>query len=118
LDDHLLPGLCKQLEGEHDYGAFVHKEDRHTRNNVMKLSRFDYAVLEETNEYVPIVNARFHLQAGGFGRTMIRNLVGFVVDLSRGKVDAKHVADIWSPENANLVCAAPASGLCLEKVWL
>jgi hypothetical protein len=58
----------------------LHRSDRLTRDNVKKL-KFDMEIVSETSEAVPAVTARFRLKAHGFGRSMIHNLVGFVVDV-------------------------------------
>jgi tRNA U38,U39,U40 pseudouridine synthase TruA len=49
---------------------------------------------------------------------MVRNLIGFVVDVSRGDLEMSNVDTVLSgtDEASNLVNASPASGLCLEKV--
>lgn len=117
LDDSLIPSLCQKLTGDHDYSAFIHRSDRLTRDNVKKLTKFDLEIVSETSEAVPAVTARFRLEARGFGRSMVRNLVGYVVDVSRGNVDASEVEQMWTAAKADLVNAAPASGLCLEQVW-
>jgi len=115
LDDSQLPSLCAQLTGNHDYSAFIHKDDRAKRSYLIALKSFDVVMIHETSDQ--IVTVQFRLEAKGFGRSMVRNLVGFVVDVSRGHVDANVVGEIWSADNADLVHSAPASGLCLEKVW-
>ena len=49
---------------------------------------------------------------------MVRNLVGFLVDLCRGEVDESIFEDLWSGSDAiaKKVQSAPACGLCLEHV--
>jgi tRNA pseudouridine38-40 synthase len=117
LDDGFIPSLCEILAGNHDYSAFIHKSDRFTHNNLKDLTKFDFEVIQETPEEIPAVTGRFRLQAKGFGRSMVRNLIGFVVDVSRGVIDANEAKGIWTADKANMVNAAPASGLCLEQVW-
>ena len=117
LNDTIIPSLCHKLTGTHDYSAFIHKSDRQNHNNVKDVTRFDFELLQETLEHVPTITARFCLEARGFGRSMVRNLVGFVVDVSRANIDVDEVDGMWTAAKAGLVHAAPASGLCLEKVW-
>ena len=84
----------------------------------MQLNKFDVVTLQESKEEVPVVTVKFLLEAKGFRRAMVRNLIGFVVDVSRGDLDMNHVDTVLSgtDEASNLVNASPASGLCLEKV--
>lgn len=117
LDDTMIQSVCHKLTGTHDYSAFIHKSDRQNHNNVKDVTQFELEVLQETCEHVPIITARFWLEARGFGRSMVRNLVGFVVDVSRGMIDIEKVEQMWTAANAGLVNAAPATGLCLEQVW-
>ena len=118
LEDSQLQVFCQALSGQHDFYAFVHKEERRKQSNCLHLQTFHYHVLDETNEPAPIVTIQFILEAKGFRRTMVRNLVGFVVDLCRGAVPLLDL--VWEANEvaASLVQAAPASGLCLEKVWM
>jgi len=123
LDDRHMRTYCRTLSGQHDYYAFVHKEERKTqRCHKMTLTAFDYHVLDETsNEVAPVLTVQFVLEAAGFRRTMVRNLIGFVVDLCRGAIHAPltSLEKVWDAnENAAaLIHAAPASGLCLERVY-
>lgn len=118
LNDDVLVELCQQLQGLHDFSCFVHKEERRKRDNVMELSKFDVEVMEESSEEAPAVTVKFLLEAKGFRRTMVRNLIGFVVDVCRGKIEMDQVDTVLTgtDEAAELVNAAPACGLCLVKV--
>jgi tRNA U38,U39,U40 pseudouridine synthase TruA len=77
----------------------------------------------------PVVNATFTLSAKGFHRCMVRNLVGFAVDVARGVRNLEDIAtlllktsrdnDSTSDSLANnigIVNAAPACGLSLATV--
>jgi tRNA U38,U39,U40 pseudouridine synthase TruA len=48
----------------------------------------------------------------------VRNLIGFVVDVSRGDLEMSNVDTVLlgTDEASNLVNSSPASGLCVEKV--
>ena len=54
----------------------------------------------------------------GFRRSMVRNLIGFLVDVSRGQVDESIFKELWSGDDAVAlkINSAPACGLCLEHV--
>ena len=77
----------------------------------------------------PAVNAIFTLSAKGFHRSMVRNLVGFAVDVARGmrsledipmlllKTKHDNYGKSYSLANySGLVNSAPACGLCLAEV--
>jgi len=118
LDDSNLTKYCQLLTGEHDYSAFVHKRSRREKDNVLTVDAFTYTCLEETKEDAPVVTIQFQVEAKGFRRGMVRNLVGFVVDLCRGEVSESIFDTIWSgtDEAALAVHSAPPFGLCLEHV--
>lgn len=118
LSDTNMERYCQLLTGEHDYSAFVHKRSRREKENVLTVARFTYDCLEKTKEAVPVLTIRFQVEAKGFRRGMVRNLVGFVVDLCRGQLDESIFETIWSgtDEAARSVNSAPPFGLCLEQV--
>jgi len=58
-----------------------------------------------------------HIQADGFLRFMVRNIVGTLVEIGRGKMEPKQLKSIMAARDRNLAAAtAPAQGLCLVKV--
>ena len=113
-----------------------------------EIDLFEFNVVEsdegegegENSMLPPIVNATFTLSAKGFHRSMVRNLIGFAVDVARGirslddipilllksdggnsRTTANNLAfdDGKSNSLANysgMVNSAPACGLCLAKV--
>jgi tRNA pseudouridine(38-40) synthase len=149
LDLKNLQSICQKLHGAHDYSSFVHKEDRSQKDNTLTVTRLDFEILQEikqqcydqtillqpkdeshdgnhsnhqedTTTSPVVIVGRFVVEAKGFRRTMVRNLVGFAVDVARGvqSQEKKDMEEIWngSPEAAARVNAAPACGLCLEFV--
>lgn len=136
LDDSILSKICQQLKGEHNYSAFVHKAARAEKDNTLTVSRFDFEIVQDhevppslfldphingnniDEEKAPIlVLGRFIVEGQGFRRQMVRNLVGFVVDVARGK-ETFETDSLWtgSTEAAARVHSAPSTGLCLEFV--
>ncbi|KAL7531323.1 hypothetical protein ACHAXR_003978 [Thalassiosira sp. AJA248-18] len=165
LDPTLMRRACNAFVGRHDFVNFVHKAERKKTNKQQtgesihhvsgtaekKKSPHEIDLLEfkvgmsqpekeedssSTLIIPPVINATFTLRAKGFHRSMVRNLVGFVVDVARGlrSVDdipallltAKEITpeDGCSISNksrgelllASMVNSAPACGLCLAKV--
>jgi tRNA pseudouridine38-40 synthase len=118
LDDSKMRMYCHQLTGEHDYSAFVQRQSRRENSNVLTVESFDYEVLDDKGGDAPVVIVRFQVIAKGFRRGMVRNLVGFVVDLCRGHVSETVFESIWNgtDEVGGFVHSAPPFGLCLEHV--
>jgi tRNA pseudouridine38-40 synthase len=128
-----LPTICKELQGQHDFSCFIHAKDRHRPggDNVMTLNTCRFQLSGPTTDMdsdgepdndddgtFGIVNCKFTFEAKGFRRSMVRNLVGFIVDVGRGLRNMDDFTAIWTgtDEAAKLVCSSPASGLCLAKV--
>lgn len=140
-DQQLLPEVCRRLSGTHDYSAFVHKAARDEKDNTLTVSRLQFEVLQEyelpslylvepspptddtgelqqQREEMQIVLGRFVVEGQRFRRTMVRNLVGFAVDVAKGKQEML-TESFWSTpvvEAAKQVHSAPPTGLCLEFV--
>lgn len=144
LDPTLLRQACNAFVGRHDFFNFVHKEERKKTNKCTEnanndkspheIDLFEFKVdtqpekEEDPTLLPPVINATFCLKAKGFHRSMVRNLVGFVVDVSRGLCSVDDIpvllmgkkAEKWpvSSDNKSLVSmvnSAPACGLCLAK---
>lgn len=59
----------------------------------------------------------FSFTGDGFLRQMVRNLVGTLVEVARGKISTDGISQILAAKDRNLAAAsAPACGLFLEKV--
>jgi tRNA pseudouridine38-40 synthase len=139
LDNDKLQAACRVLLGTHDYSAFIHKEARRQKDNRLTINRFDMEVLEEyryqepslylvndsnnnnddDDDKISIVLARFLVEGERFRRTMVRNLIGFLVEVGRGKETLDDMdSTIWTGSDAaaDRIPTAPASGLCLEFV--
>ena len=121
LDDTKLKEYCELLTGAHDYSAFVHKQARKIRDNHMTVDRIDYERVKFRDDVVPIWEVRFVVEAKGFGRSQVRNMVGFLVDACRGLFKDQERSSDWlwreDPEIlAKQINSAPACGLCLEHV--
>lgn len=123
LDDSKLEDYCKLLSGDHDFTAFVHKNCRTERDNCKPVTRFACKHLQTAVQEggATVCDVRFEVESQGFGRSQIRNFVGFIVDLCRGSIqDYDTVEDwLWKTDPAkvsNMINAAPACGLCLEWV--
>ncbi|KAL3811064.1 hypothetical protein ACHAXA_009012 [Cyclostephanos tholiformis] len=115
-------------------GCVDQTESRESRPPPHEIDLIEFKVVEsdedewEVNEdqciLPPVVNATFTLSAKGFHRSMVRNLVGFAVDVARGVRSIEDIPmlllktsrDNDSTLDNGIVNAAPACGLSLAKV--
>lgn len=119
LDNHKIEDFCKVFSGSRDYTLFVHKKAQNTRNNKMTVNRFDCKRKLLTDGISPIWEIKFILESKGFGRSQVRNMVGWIVDCCRGAIkyqDASSSDSIWNELQRTHIHAAPACGLMLEHV--
>lgn len=119
-DQETLANLLDNLRGNHDFSAFCHKSDRHSgRDHTMNL-KIKKTVVTETGEEAPAVVLRLEFTSKGFGRQMIRNLVGFIVDVCRGEIGEVDWDGVWQANGdmTKVIHCAPPLGLCLETVEL
>jgi tRNA pseudouridine38-40 synthase len=95
--------------GSHDFRAFegAGSPRSHTIRNVFKAS-----LTEEKNGYVI-----FEIEADGFLRYMVRNIVGALVEVGLGKITPEDVKQILeSKDRTRAPATAPAHGLFLKRV--
>jgi tRNA pseudouridine(38-40) synthase len=132
---------CSSVTNCSDAHGGVHESERknsHPPPHEIDLIEFkivesdeseDDDVEEDRSFLPPVVNATFTLSAKGFHRCMVRNLVGFAVDVARG---VRRLEDIPTlllktsrdndstsdslANNIGIVNAAPACGLSLTTV--
>ena len=121
LDDSKLDEFCRMLTGYHDYSVFVHKRARNEKSNVLELKKLSCEFVQKSDdEEAPVLTTKFVFEAKGFRRSMVRNLVGFLIDLCRGELEESIFEEIWSASDVNATArklnSSPACGLCLEHV--
>ena len=97
------------LEGEHDFTSF-----QATGSNVRNSVRTIYSA--------KITSSKAHIwaitiEANGFLRHMVRNIVGTLVEVGRGKlIGEKFSGVITARDRTQAGMTAPAHGLCLLEV--
>jgi len=99
----------QHLLGEHDFRAFCDAgaEDPHY------LSRIELLEWEETEERIKMI-----IRANRFLRSMVRIIVGTMIDVGRGKLTPAQVKEILdSRKRTEASFTAPPHGLFLEKVF-
>jgi len=97
------------LIGSHDFKAFegAGSPRAHTTRNVFKAR-----LVEEPDGYLA-----FEIEADGFLRFMVRNIVGTLVDVGLGKISPADFKGILESKDRDQAGAtAPAHGLFLKNV--
>lgn len=99
---------AKHLIGRHDFTSFQTK-DSPLKNAVRRI---EYITIKREGDLVYI-----DIEADGFLYNMVRNIVGTLIDVGRGKFTAENVKEILAKKDKRS-CGptAAAKGLCLIKV--
>jgi tRNA pseudouridine38-40 synthase len=108
LDVDAMREAAALLVGEHDFSAFRSAECQ-AKSPVRTLHSLDIACRDERIDFV--------LRANAFLQHMVRNIVGTLVYVGKGKHAARWVSEVL--ESRDRARAAPtfaAEGLCLEGV--
>ena len=109
LDILAMQSAISYIIGSHDFKAFegAGSPRAHTNRHVMAADLF------ESDNRVLI----FRIEANGFLRFMVRNIVGTLVDVGLGKTAPAEFKQILKSRDRNRAGAtAPARGLCLMEV--
>jgi tRNA pseudouridine38-40 synthase len=111
-----IKNCLKLLEGTHDFSSFENSGSRDKsicsgRGAVRTIYR---AELIE----VPPLQLIFQFSGDGFLRNMIRNFVGTLLEVGRGKISTESFLGILQAKNRTMAAAtAPAHGLSLKNVF-
>ena len=109
LDLVSMRHAARHIIGSHDFKAFegTGSPRSHTTRCVMKAD-----IVEQENGFIV-----FEVEADGFLRFMVRNIVGTLVDVGLGKITTNDFKKILLSENRSMAGAtAPPHGLFLMKV--
>jgi len=109
LDVEKMRQCISLLEGRHDFSSF-RSTGSGNMNPVREMIRTEIRGSE--NGILTFV-----FEANGFLRHMIRNIVGTVVDVGRGRLSVEEFSDIFqSRDRTQAGLKAPAQGLFLDMV--
>lgn len=110
LDDEAMNLAMQQLIGRHDYSAFKASGSVENINPVRTIFEADCSRMGD------ILTIRFY--GDGFLYHMVRNLVGTVVNVGKGKTSQQQFAEIFaSLDRRKAGVTAPPQGLYLKKVF-
>lgn len=109
LDLSLMEQAAGYLIGRHDFSCFCatgsHVKDRTRTVTAVNINRDEEGLLEIT------------IEAQGFLKYMVRNIVGTLVEIGRGKRMPSEMKEIIESQNRNIAgVTAPARGLYLKEV--
>jgi tRNA pseudouridine38-40 synthase len=109
LDPDTMQEAAQRLVGEKNFASFQ-AADADTSNPVREVFRADWFVGK-----APFLC--FAIEAGGFLKQMVRNIVGTLVDVGRGKISIGEFERILKAEDRRQArMTAPPQGLFLVKV--
>ena len=108
LDVRLMRKGARYLTGRHDFTSFRTKDGRE-KDSVRTVR---HITIEKKGDLIYI-----DIEANGFLYNMVRNIVGTLIDVARGKIAPEDVKRILDRRDKR-ACGptAAASGLCLIKV--
>lgn len=126
LDVVRMARAAKLFEGEHDFSSFAAAEGTvgEERSAMTSVSRggaeatlvrtiFTSRILRRTRTCTLI----YEVTGSGFLHHMVRNIVGTLVEVGRGKLEPADITRILQAHDRTLAGpTAPAQGLCLVKV--
>jgi tRNA pseudouridine38-40 synthase len=114
----LMNREAQTLVGEYDFRSFQ-GSDRVARKSMARITRISVKKLPGAG--IPFLKKSaqilFEIEAAGFLRSMVRNIVGTLVDIGRGKIPPgalKKILKAMDRRSAGM--CAPASGLYLAEV--
>jgi tRNA pseudouridine38-40 synthase len=108
LDPTLMKRGAKNIIGRHDFTSFRTKDG--AEKDAVRTVKYIKIKKEGDLVYIDI-------EADGFLYNMVRNIVGTLIEVGRGKFKVDHVAEIIKKKDKRL-CGptAPAKGLSLIRV--
>jgi len=103
-----MQAAARLLVGTYDFAAFATKgSDRET--TVRTVLRVDVGRYYE--------EIRIDVEGTGFLYNQVRNMVGTLIEIGRGRWEPEYISDILaSRDRSNAGPTAPARGLCLQWV--
>jgi tRNA pseudouridine38-40 synthase len=116
LDRRGMAEAAKLFEGEHDFTSFAGSEGHAAPgekggNNVRRI--FSSKILWRPKLELLV----YEVRGSGFLHHMVRNLVGTLIEVGRGKLQPRDMLRILEARSrAKAGPTAPASGLCLIRV--
>ena len=96
------------LCGEHDFAAFC-GNSKFKKSTVRFVRSVD---IRRSGDEL-----RIEVTGNGFLHSMVRIIVGTLIEVGRGERSAESLPDLFSAKRAEAGFLAPAQGLCLQEVY-
>jgi tRNA pseudouridine38-40 synthase len=107
LDLRAMRKSLKYFRGQNDYSSFT--SDDPSKKRIREISAFTMKVKGE--------HIIFLITGRSFLRYMVRNIIGTIIDIGRGKIQVRDLPDIFQARDRRRAGqTAPARGLTLERV--
>ncbi len=107
LDKKKMKKAVKFFRGEKDFSSFTSDEPH--KNRIRKIDQFKMSVKGE--EII------FTVKGKSFLRYMVRNMVGTIIDVGKGKIDPNDIPDIFKAKDRRAAGpSAKPGGLTLASV--
>ena len=107
LDVEKMRAAAALLAGEHDFSAFC-------GNPKFKKSTVRFVRKVEIRELGD--ELRIYATGNGFLHSMVRIIVGTLIEVGRGERKPESIPDLFGGKRAEAGFLAPAQGLCLQEV--
>ncbi|MFN3739554.1 MAG: tRNA pseudouridine(38-40) synthase TruA [Thermodesulfovibrionales bacterium] len=120
LDIDAMKEASQYIIGRHDFAGFRAKGcgARTTTRSIFEFSIDEYSIIPFMGIDIEGTFIRFRIKGDAFLRYMVRNIVGTLVEIGKGKRGISSIKDIFSRGDRRLAgVTAPAKGLFLEKVY-
>ena len=109
LDIEKMNATAKRLIGTHDFKSFASAADQR-ESSVRTITQCQ---VSQDGDIIKITVA-----ADGFLYNMVRNIVGTLVEVGRGRWQPEYIEDILAAKDRNAAGPiAPAGGLCLMEIF-
>ncbi|MCD6093770.1 MAG: tRNA pseudouridine(38-40) synthase TruA [Candidatus Omnitrophica bacterium] len=114
LNIALLKREAKYLLGRHDFSSFC-ASGSGVKDTTRTIKKISVSKIPATRYPLPATLIFITIEADGFLYKMVRNIVGTLIDINRGKIKGiKEVLNAFNRRKAGET--VPAQGLCLLKV--
>lgn len=108
LDVNAMTAAAAELCGEHDFSAFC-GNPKFKKSTVRYIRSIDISRCGE--------ELRIEVTGNGFLHSMVRIIVGTLLEVGRGERKADSIPELFGAKRANAGFLAPAQGLCLQEVY-
>ena len=120
LDTAAMAEAAVHFKGRHDFASFM-AAGSDVKDTVREVSGISCLVSDEERFLGFSLRGdfiRFEVEGEGFLRHMVRNMVGTLVEVGRGKISSEGVPGIITACSRDAAGpTAPAQGLFLKEVW-